>query len=171
LFPFSFSLSSSRLFDLRPLLCASGSTAARHVAVRQMRAVKKEVLKLIQTFVNLAGESDKELIYKKLVPPLLDPVLDDYKRNVADARDAEVLYLFAAIISKLGQAMVPHVTRIFESVFEVTLDMITKNFEGNTPTLSLSSFRLGSLSYHFVSSFFFCSSSQITPSCVWLSSN
>jgi exportin-1 len=71
-----------------------------------------------------------QLIYKKLVPPLLEPVLDDYKRNVADARDSEVLGLFAAIISKLGTTMVPHVTRIFESVFEVTLDMITKNFEG-----------------------------------------
>ena len=44
-------------------------------------------------------------------------------------RDAEVLSLFATIINKLQAAMEREVPRIFESVFEVTLTMITKNFE------------------------------------------
>ena len=44
-------------------------------------------------------------------------------------RDAEVLSLFATIINKLQAAMEKEVPRIFEAVFEVTLDMITKNFE------------------------------------------
>ena len=44
-------------------------------------------------------------------------------------RDAEVLSLFAAIINKLGRKMEKEVPRIFEAVFQVTLDMITKNFE------------------------------------------
>ena len=44
-------------------------------------------------------------------------------------RDAEVLSLFAAIISKLREAMGAEVPRIFEAVFECTLQMITKNFE------------------------------------------
>ena len=44
-------------------------------------------------------------------------------------RDAEVLSLFAAIISKLREAMGKEVPRIFEAVFECTLQMITKNFE------------------------------------------
>lgn len=44
-------------------------------------------------------------------------------------RDAEVLSVFAAIISKLREAMAAEVPRIFEAVFECTLQMITKNFE------------------------------------------
>lgn len=44
-------------------------------------------------------------------------------------RDAEVLSLFAAIINKLKERMVNEVPKIFEAVFQVTLQMITKNFE------------------------------------------
>ncbi len=44
-------------------------------------------------------------------------------------RDAEVLSLFAAIINKLKERMAKEVPTIFEAVFQVTLQMITKNFE------------------------------------------
>jgi CRM1 C terminal len=44
-------------------------------------------------------------------------------------REAEVLSLFAAIINKLKGNMETEVPRIFEAVFECTLQMITKNFE------------------------------------------
>jgi exportin-1 len=60
---------------------------------------------------------------------MMDPLLGDYSRNVADARDAEVLSLFAAIINKLGARVEGEVPRIFEAVFEVTLGMITRNME------------------------------------------
>ena len=40
-----------------------------------------------------------------------------------------MLSLFAAIINKLQVLMEAEVPRIFEAVFEVTLTMITKNFE------------------------------------------
>lgn len=60
---------------------------------------------------------------------MMDPVLGDYARAVPDARDAEVLTLFASIINKLKTMIEPEVPKIFESVFEVTLVMITKNFE------------------------------------------
>lgn len=48
---------------------------------------------------------------------------------MAGCRDAEVLSVFAAIISKLRESMAAEVPRIFEAVFECTLQMITKNFE------------------------------------------
>lgn len=47
----------------------------------------------------------------------------------AAGRDAEVLSLFAAIINKLSSRMEAEVPRIFEAVFECTLQMITRNFE------------------------------------------
>ena len=40
-----------------------------------------------------------------------------------------MLSVFAAIISKLREAMADKVPIIFEAVFECTLHMITKNFE------------------------------------------
>lgn len=62
------------------------------------RSVKRETLKLIETFVDKA--EDVELISKQFVPAMMDPILGDYARNVSDARESEVLSLFATIINK-----------------------------------------------------------------------
>ena len=169
-----------------------------------MRGVKKVTLRLIETFVDKC--EDTALIASQFVPPMTDPILGDYARNVPDARcaawlpccianlghhqgncacnvagarcslaflrasrlgsnygncacsapmagaapgecqitivtavltrprrDAEVLSVFAAIISKLREAMADKVPIIFEAVFECTLHMITKNFEVGGP--------------------------------------
>lgn len=44
-------------------------------------------------------------------------------------RDPECLSLFAAIINKLGQEMMDTIPKIFQAVFDCTLQMITKDFE------------------------------------------
>lgn len=62
------------------------------------RSVKRETLKLIETFLDKA--EDQSHIGKQIVPPMLDPVLGDYARNLPDARESEVLSLFATIINK-----------------------------------------------------------------------
>lgn len=51
------------------------------------------------------------------------------QRNIAGARDPEVLSLFATAIEKLGDSVQQYVPRIMEAVFECTLLMITRNFE------------------------------------------
>jgi hypothetical protein len=48
------------------------------------------------------NRTDLDSLVKNFVPALIDPVLGDYVRNVANARDAEVLSLFATIINKIG---------------------------------------------------------------------
>lgn len=68
--------------------------------VRGLRTIKKEILKLIQIYVEKADDLD--MVNANIVPPLLDAVLVDYNRNVADARDAEVLDVMTTIISKLS---------------------------------------------------------------------
>ncbi|CAM9895619.1 unnamed protein product, partial [Choristocarpus tenellus] len=50
-------------------------------------------------------------------------------RNIAGARDPEVLSLFSSAIEKLGSHIAQSVPRIMEAVFECTLQMITLNFE------------------------------------------
>ncbi|KAI3824575.1 hypothetical protein L1987_06038 [Smallanthus sonchifolius] len=60
-------------------------------------SVKRETLKLIETFMDKA--EDQPQIGKQFVPPMVDPVLGDYARNLPDARESEVLSLFATIIN------------------------------------------------------------------------
>jgi len=67
--------------------------------VRGLRTIKKEILKLIEIFVDKA--EDNEAVRVQMVPQLLDTVLVDYNRNVPGARDAEVLRAMTALITKL----------------------------------------------------------------------
>uniref|UniRef100_A0A6N2N6B7 Exportin-1 C-terminal domain-containing protein n=1 Tax=Salix viminalis TaxID=40686 RepID=A0A6N2N6B7_SALVM len=55
---------------------------------------------------------------------MMDPVLGDYARNLPDARESEVLSLFATIINKYKAAMIEDVPRIFEAVFQCTLEQL-----------------------------------------------
>ncbi|KFK37753.1 hypothetical protein AALP_AA3G025500 [Arabis alpina] len=104
-----------------------GPYASRTSFVKLLRSVKREILKLIETFLDKA-ESEPH-IGKQFFPPMMDPVLGDYARNVPDARESEVLSLFATIINKYKVVMQDEVPHIFEAVFQCTLEMITKNFE------------------------------------------
>ncbi|KAI9701484.1 MAG: Karyopherin transporter [Candelina mexicana] len=103
-----------------------GVIATKTPKVRGLRTIKKEILKLIDTYVQKAD--DLEMINNNIVPPLLDAVLVDYSRNVPDARDAEVLYVMTTIITRLHNLMEDRVPIIMENVFECTLEMINKDF-------------------------------------------
>ncbi|KAA8624072.1 hypothetical protein SMACR_02502 [Sordaria macrospora] len=103
-----------------------GEIATKMPKVRGLRTIKKEILKLIETYVDKA--EDLQAVREQMVPPLLDSVLVDYNRNVPGARDAEVLRAMTAMITKLSALMEDQVPIIMENVFECTLDMINKNF-------------------------------------------
>lgn len=62
-------------------------------------------------------------------PNPTQPTSTRHQRNIAGARDPEVLALFAQAIEKLGESVAQYVPRIMEAVFECTLLMITRNFE------------------------------------------
>jgi exportin-1 len=72
--------------------------------VRGLRTIKKEILKLIQTYIMKAEEL--QVVVENLVPPLMDAVLGDYHRNVEPARDAEVLTAMTSTVQKLGVCFV-----------------------------------------------------------------
>ncbi|OQN98962.1 hypothetical protein B0A48_14822 [Cryoendolithus antarcticus] len=103
-----------------------GNVATKMPRVRGLRTVKKEILKLITTYVEKADDMD--MIHQTVVPPLLEAVLLDYKRNVPDAREAEVLAVITMLINKLQGMMTEQVPAILDAVFECTLDMINKDF-------------------------------------------
>lgn len=108
-------------------VASGGQHATRTSIVKLLRSVKKEVLRLIECFVERA--EDCAVVGQQFVPEMLDPILGDYARSVPDARDAEVLSLFATIVERLQGEVTSHVPRIFEAVFDPTLQMITRNFE------------------------------------------
>lgn len=103
-----------------------GEIATKMPKVRGLRTIKKEILKLVETYVEKA--EDLAAVRAQMVPPLLDSVLVDYNRNVPGARDAEVLRAMTAVISKLSALMEDQVPIIMENVFECTLEMINKDF-------------------------------------------
>lgn len=103
-----------------------GEIATKMPRVRGLRTIKKEILKLIETYVEKAD--DLEMVRTNIVPALLDAVLVDYNRNVPNARDAEVLKVMSTIITKLSSLMEDQVPTIMENVFECTLEMINKDF-------------------------------------------
>ncbi|KAL5422617.1 Exportin-1 [Paraphaeosphaeria minitans] len=103
-----------------------GNIATKMPRVRGLRTIKKEILKLIDTYVEKAD--DLEMIHNNLVPKLLEAVLLDYRDNVPDAREAEVLNMMTTIINKLHSLMEDQIMNIMDAVFECTLDMINKDF-------------------------------------------
>lgn len=88
--------------------------------IRAMRTVKKETLKLIETFIEKS--EDPQLIASNFVPPLLAAILVDYKQNIPDARDPEVLSVMAVIVNKL-------------KVVEMFLIIVDCNGEGNSSSI------------------------------------
>ena len=86
-----------------------GVIATKMPKVRGLRTIKKEILKLIDTYVQKAD--DMEMVNTNIVPPLLDAVLIDYNRNVPDARDAEVLDVMTTVITKLHVRWTPHTSK------------------------------------------------------------
>ena len=122
-------------------LTRTGNIATKTPIVRGLRTIKKEILKLVNIFVERSD--DPQMLYNDIVPKLLEAVLIDYKRNVPDAREAEVLHMMSTLIARLSVScsasqvvlsddvqgmMEVHVMHIMESVFECTLEMINKDF-------------------------------------------
>ena len=70
----------------------TGAIAPKTPKVRGLRTIKKEILKLIDTYVDKSD--DLEMVNSSMV-------LIDYARNVPDAREAEVLNAMTTIIHKL----------------------------------------------------------------------
>lgn len=103
-----------------------GLIATKTPKVRSLRTIKKEILKMIETYINQADNVQE--IVRDLVQPLFGAVLEDYRNNVPDARDAEVLNCMTALVNKAGHLIPEGVVLILQNVFECTLDMIKTDF-------------------------------------------
>ena len=103
-----------------------GLIATKTPKVRGWRTIKKEILILLEIYISKA-DNDNEVV-RDLVPNLLTTILNDYKNNVPDARDAEVLNCLSTLVDKVGPLIPNEIVLILANVFECTLDMINKDF-------------------------------------------
>jgi len=115
----------------------SGLQVTNHSHVKLMRNVKRASLRLVQTFVDQAATDQSVIeagvtpvqLVQRFIPPLLEPVLEDYRSSPPQARDAEVLDLLATLATRLSESISGEIGKIFEMVFECTLDMIKGDFQ------------------------------------------
>jgi len=103
-----------------------GPIATKTPLIRGMRTIKKEILKLVETFVS-KSEDNQQQVMGNLIPPLFDAILGDYSKSIDLARDAEVLSVTASIITKLRELLLDLIPPILSAVFEPTLSMISKD--------------------------------------------
>ncbi|XP_071834526.1 exportin-1-like isoform X2 [Apostichopus japonicus] len=113
--------------NISAAIAANGESVTKQPLIRSMRTVKKETLKLISGWVSMS--TDPQMVLKNFIPPLLEAVLIDYRSNLPAAREPEVLSTMATIVNKLENHITQDVPKIFDAVFECTLEMINKDFE------------------------------------------
>jgi exportin-1 len=105
---------------------SQGLIATKTPVVRGLRTIKKDILRLVETYVKRA--EDLDAVNTNLIPSLLDAILGDYHNNVPAARDAEVLLVMATITTRLGPLLTDKVSPIMDAVFSPTLSMISADF-------------------------------------------
>ena len=106
----------------------NGEAVTKQPLIKSMRVVKKETLKLIACWVERSN--DPQMVLDNFIPPLLEAVLTDYQRcAVPSAREPEVLSVMGTVVNKLKSYITLQIPKIFDAVFECTLDMINKDFE------------------------------------------
>lgn len=114
--------------NISQAIAANGVGVTKQPLIKNMRIIKKETLNLISSWVSRS--TDNNMVLENFIPPLLDAVLLDYQRTVVpEAREPEVLSCMGAIVYKLAGHITSEVPKIFDAVFECTLEMINKDFE------------------------------------------
>ncbi|CAG9759763.1 unnamed protein product [Ceutorhynchus assimilis] len=114
--------------NITAAISINGEEVTKQPLIKMMRVVKKEILKLISDWISRSN--DNKVVLENFVPPFLSAVLLDYQRTtVPGAREPEVLSAIATIVNKLEGNIIMEVPKIFDAVFECTLQMISQNFE------------------------------------------
>jgi len=105
---------------------AGEGTAMQQPVIKQMRITKKEILRLIGTWIPMS--QDKAVVMANIIPSLLEAVLGDFQSSIPQARDAEVLATMAKVVETMKVEITPAAPKIFTHIFEPTLQMITGDF-------------------------------------------
>jgi len=147
----------------------NGESVTRQPLIKSMRVVKKETLKLISHWVERSN--DANIVLQNFIPPLLEAVLQDYQRcSVPSAREPEVLSTMSTTVNKLKGNITDHIPKIFDALFECTLEMINKDFEEFPEHRTNFFLLLQAVNYHCFAAFLSIPSAQfklVLDSIIW----
>eukprot|EP01130_Rhizamoeba_saxonica_P016761 TRINITY_DN7811_c0_g1_i1.p1 TRINITY_DN7811_c0_g1~~TRINITY_DN7811_c0_g1_i1.p1 ORF type:complete len:1054 (-),score=219.08 TRINITY_DN7811_c0_g1_i1:70-3231(-) len=113
--------------EIHKSISVKGPQSVGFMEVKYMRSVKREIINLFRSYTSQTEDINNVL--NTFLPQLIPIVLEDYKASIPECREKEVLQLLVAVVDCCEEAASPLVPVIFESIFECTLEMITKNFE------------------------------------------
>ena len=111
--------------DISQAVQQQGPRYLRTVDAKAKRTVKASILLLLQAFIGTTTRPQG--VVEDLLPPLLIPVLEDYRNGIPEARDPEVLGLVTALVTKCNDLIAGEIPRIFDYVFACTMQMIEDN--------------------------------------------
>lgn len=93
--------------------------------VRPMKTVRRDILKLIQTYIEREVEFD---YFNANFLPTLQAMVEDYQHSAPNSRDPETLMLFATMMKQEGHMLSGFLNQILFSLCQSTLDMISNDF-------------------------------------------
>jgi exportin-1 len=84
--------------------CISQSVKMRQQEsiTKQMKAVRRDILRLIQTYISRQNEVT---IFGQQFLPTLQGLVEDYQLSDPNARDPEVMMLFATMLERMGDLL------------------------------------------------------------------
>ena len=116
--------------QINEAIVKEGEIAVKYTVYKAMRGIKSDILELLITFLEqqrCQEATSRQDLMSKIIPNVMEEVLEDYRRSSAAARDSGVLNLFAVATVVLNVDMAPQIPSILASIFEPTLQMISKN--------------------------------------------
>lgn len=93
--------------------------------LKPMKTVRRDILRLIQTFIEKAQEYS---VFNQEFLPTLKTLADDFQLSDPNARDPEVLMLFATMFKKMGELLIGYLSSIINNLCHTTLQMIKNDY-------------------------------------------
>ena len=93
--------------------------------IKPMKAVRRDILKLIQIYIEKETHFD---FFNQNFLPALQAMVQDYQQSDANARDPETMMLFATIFNQEGEHLAGFLVDILCGLCQPTLEMISSDF-------------------------------------------
>lgn len=93
--------------------------------IKPMKTVRRDILRLIQTYIE---RSTDFTVFNQAFLPTLQGLVEDFKMNDSNARDPEVLMLFATMLKKMGESLSGFLPSLLFNLCDTTLAVIKNDY-------------------------------------------
>jgi exportin-1 len=104
----------------------NGPQALQYSSVKKYRAVRRDLLNLLKTFVKAFSNNQEEFVTQ--YGELIMFMLKCYETEIPELREPEVILFMAESVNALREQMEGVLSKVMSSVLEAVLPMITKDF-------------------------------------------